>query len=40
LKSMKELYEEIMFLKRRLTQIEDEKGQNHLLAIQLRRELD
>lgn len=40
LKSRKELYEEIMFLKRRLIQIVDEKGLNHLLAIQTSQKLD
>jgi len=40
LESRKELYEEITLLKRRLTQIADEKGLNHLLTIQTSQKLD
>jgi len=40
LKSKKELHEEIIFLKRRLIQIEDKKGLNHLLTILTSQKLD
>lgn len=36
----KELHEEIMFSRRRLIQIEKEKGLNHLLTIQTSQKLD
>lgn len=40
LKSRKELYEKIMYFKRRLIQIGNEKGLNHLLTIQTSQKLD
>lgn len=40
MKSRKELYEEIKFLKKGLIQIGDEKGMNHPLTIQTSQKLD
>jgi len=40
LKSTKELYEKIKFLKKGLIQIAEEKGMNHPLTIQSSQKLD
>ncbi|MEJ8766217.1 aspartyl-phosphate phosphatase Spo0E family protein [Oceanobacillus sp. HCA-5259] len=40
MKTRKELYEEIMSLKRRMIHIVDEKGMNHPVTIQTSQKLD